>query len=61
MQAERQAAREAALKDHIETMPPNLLRAYLVEYIDGGSSAIVEALVVALHAQSKMPAIEVPG
>lgn len=58
MTTERQAAREAALKEHIRSLSPNLLAEYLCAHIDGAPSAMVETFVVALHAQSAMPAIE---
>ncbi|HEX4302883.1 MAG TPA: hypothetical protein VHZ78_08815 [Rhizomicrobium sp.] len=57
MTIERQAAREAALKEHIMSMPAELLRAYLCEHVDGAAAITVETLIVALHGQSKMPAI----
>lgn len=55
----RAAAREDALKEHILSMPANLLREYLCAYVDGAPAAVVESFVVALHAQNKMPQAEV--
>jgi len=57
MTSERQAAREAALKEHIMSMPANLLRNYLCDHVDGAAAITTETLIVALHAQSKMPQI----
>jgi hypothetical protein len=58
MTTDRQAAREAALKEYIMSMSAELLRAYLCEHVDGAAAITVEPLIVALHGQSKMPAIE---
>lgn len=59
MMTDRQAAREAALKEHINSMPANLLREWLCEHVDGAAAITTETLIVALRAQSVMPAIEV--
>lgn len=59
MMTDRQVAREAALKEHIRSMPANLLREYLCDHVDGAAAITTETLIVALHAQSVMPRIEV--
>ncbi|MEI9995154.1 MAG: hypothetical protein WDM91_11205 [Rhizomicrobium sp.] len=58
MTTERRAAREDALKEHIQSMPANLLREYLVEFVDGASDITRETMIVTLHAQNHMPPIE---
>ncbi len=58
MTTDRGAAREAALKEHIMCLPANLLRHYLCELVDGASEITRETMIVTLHAQTAMPAIE---
>lgn len=59
MSAERTAAREEALKQHILSMPANLLRQYIVEHVDGASDQTIDQFVVLLRAQSVVPAKDI--
>lgn len=49
------SARELALKQHIERLSPNLLRAYVLDMVDYASDVDIDRYVVAFHGQNAVP------
>lgn len=52
----RDYEREAALKEHINALSPNLLRSYLCTYVTDAAVAVIDRLIVALKATHRVPA-----
>lgn len=48
--------REAALIQHVRSLPANLLRAYLCDLLKGSAENVTDAMTIVLHAQGVVPA-----